>query len=280
MAFVAYIISFADDDPVKRTARFVVHNEQLDQWLEHTSVPINVLAMNYSMADYRPNPRVNYHTIRPCKTSEARREAFRLFYETEAEWGIIMDNDATLYCNQQHNSAYGLIAEMSKNLAAYRSLGLFFPVNPAKSPFTKLLADQVHQENHVFTRNMDLKGSMVFVRNFRAAGEALVWPDTSYEWCEDGKLAMDAVALGHSVMRSENIVLRESGLKSSSFGTETVDRKPFMQAANVRMVRQFGYPLCMSSKWPHLLDRKAWLTLLWSGEKRLIVKKTAVNSLI
>lgn len=273
MAFAAYVISFADDDPVNRVGRFAVHNDQLDQWLTHTSIPINVIAMNYREEDRRIDPRITYHDLAPRKTSEARYEAFRLFYESGAEWGIIMDNDATLYRDVQHNSAYGLIAEMSKNLAAYRSLGLFFPVNPAKTPFTKLLADPVHQENHVFTRNMDLKGSMVFARNFRLAGEPEVWPDTTYDWCEDGKLALDAVARGHTVMRSENIVLREAGSKSSSFAAAKVDRKPFMQAANMRMVQEYGYPLRMDTTAPHLLDRKAWLTLVWNGEKRLVVPK-------
>jgi len=273
MTFAAFIISFADDELERRAARFVVHNEQLDEWLAHTSIPINIIAMNYREGDRRVDPRITYHDIGPRKTSEARYEAFRIFYESDVEWGIIMDNDATLYRSLQHNSAYGLIAEMSRNLGAYRSLGLFFPLNPAKSPFTKLLADQMHQDNHVFTRNMDLKGSMVFVRNFRAAAEAEVWPDVSYDWCEDGKLAMDAVMLGHSVMRSENIVLRESGLKSSSFGTSTVDRKPFMRAANARMVHEFGFPLCLSNRFPHLLDRRSWLTLVWNGARQLIVPK-------
>ena len=273
MSFAAYILSYADDDPAKRAARFKVHNEQLDEWIMRSRIPLHVLAMNYQPGDYRMNPRIIYHDLSPRRTSEARHAAFDLFYGGKAEWGIIMDNDATLYGQAQHNSSYGLIDQMSRQLSEYRDIGLFSPVNPQKTPFTALLASPVHQANHVFTRNMDLKGSMVLVRNFRAAREAEVWPDTTYDWCEDGKLAMDAVALGHSVMRCENIVLRERGLGSSSFGAGAIDRKPFMQAANMRMVQEFGSPLRMSQRYPHLLDRRAWLKATWKGATRKVVAK-------
>jgi len=266
MSFGAYIISFADNDPEKRAARFEVHNIQLNEWLENTDIDINVVAMNYQPGDHHPDPRVIYHDTAPRKCSAARHEAFRLFYASDYDWGVIMDNDAMLYHSPQHNSAYKIIEEMQDHLQDYKELGIFFPINPAKSPFTDLLADHAHQTRHVFRRNMDLKGSLMFVKNFVKQGLPAPYPDPEFDWCEDGKLALDTVALGHTVMVCENLVLKEMGLSSSSFATAEVDRKPFMQEANRRIVEKFNDPLLtMKSGESHLLDSKKWVRREWAG---------------
>ncbi|MGA1852637.1 hypothetical protein VH570_17530 [Sphingobium sp. HT1-2] len=273
MTFAAFIISFADSDPVKRKARFAVHNSQLDEWLEHTDININVLSMGYREGDYYEDTRVIYHDLAERKASEARYAAFELFYQSDADWGIIMDNDATLYHDEQHNSAYKLIHEMDQQLPKYDSISMFVPIDPRKEPFSKRLARPFYKNNHAFFRHMDVKGSMVFVRNLRKSGEKEIFPDKTYDWCEDGKLAMDAVAAGHRVMQSSNAVLKEKGLSSSAFGDADVDRKPFMKLANERMVLEFGPPLSMSEKKPHLLDRRKWLEENWKGLDHLFVPK-------
>lgn len=271
MSFGAYIISFADNDPEKRKARFEVHNAQLDDWLAKTDINIHVVAMNYQPGDHHSDPRVIYHDTAPRKCSAARHEAFRLFYESDYDWGVIMDNDATLYSDVQHNSSYNLIKEMELDLGRYKGVDVFFPINPAKAPFTEKLKDDDHQKMHVFERNLDLKGSMVFLRNFRKEGKACPMPDPNYDWCEDGKLAIDVVMLGYSVMVCENIVLREQGLSSSSFATAEVDRKPDMKLANERIMNEVGAGLVMSKTSPHLLDRKVWLKNNWKAPQVRVV---------
>jgi len=266
MSFGAYIISFADKDEAKRQARFEVHNTQLDDWLANTDINIHVVAMNYEDADFRQDTRIIYHVTEPRKCSAARHEAFRLFYESDDDWGVIMDNDAMLYNAPQHNSSYRIIEEMRDHLSDYKELGIFFPINPAKSPFTDLLADHEHQTRHVFRRNMDLKGSLMFVKNFAKQGLTCPYPDPEFDWCEDGKLALDTVRLGHTVMVCENLVLKEMGLSSSSFATAEIDRKPFMKAANQAIVEKFNDPLLtMKPNDSHLLDSKKWVKNRWNG---------------
>lgn len=268
MSFGAFIISFADKDPAKRAARFEVHNIQLDDWLAKTDINIHVVAMNYEEADFRQDPRIIYHVTEPRKCSAARHEAFRLFYETDYDWGVIMDNDAMLYSAPQHNSSYNIIEEMRDHLEDYRELGIFFPINPAKSPFTALLADDLHQSSHVFRRNMDLKGSLMFVKNFAKLGLPCPYPDPAFDWCEDGKLAYDTVAMGYTVMVCENLVLKEMGLNSSSFATAEIDRKPFMKEANERIVAQTP-GLNMKPGDSHLIDYKKWVKANWKGPEKL-----------
>lgn len=271
MSFGAYIISFADNDPEKRKARFEVHNTQLNEWLEHTDINIHVVAMNYQPGDHHSDPRVIYHDTAPRKCSAARHEAFRLFYESDYDWGVIMDNDAMLYSAPQHNSSYKIIEEMRDHLEDYKELGIFFPINPAKSPFTALLADEDHQKRHVFKRNMDLKGSLMFVKNFAKLGLSCPYPDPEFDWCEDGKLALDTVDMGYTVMVCENLVLKEMGLSSSSFATAEIDRKPFMKAANENIVKKFDDPLLtMKPNDSHLLDSKKWVEKRWGAKRKFL----------
>lgn len=275
--FALYIVSFLDTlDEEKRAARLAVHNEQLDNWLTHTTLPIHIVAMNYREGDHRTDPRISYFDRGPLKTAEARTVAFDHFYASEAEWMVMADNDSWLYRDEQHNSSYGLFSEMAAQLERYRNIGVFFPINPQKSPFTELLAGDLHTDNHVFKRAMDLKGSLFCVRNFRKAGEAELWPDTSFTWCEDGKLAFDAVALGHRVMRCENIVLLEKGLVSSSYAGVAVDRKPHMKTANERIAALYAHTglEMQAGESSHLLDYDKWVKRNLMGSKSLIVPKS------
>lgn len=276
MTFTAYIVSYLDPkDEDKRAARLAVHNEQLDQWLTNTDMTVHVVSMNYREDDYRRDERVVYLDSEPLRTAAARRVAFQHFYDSDTEWAVMMDNDSWLYSETQHNSGYQLFREMSEQIDRYRGIGMFFPINPQKSPFTELLADEAHTQNHVFKVAMDLKGSLFCVRNFRAAGQPCVWPDTSYTWQEDTKLAFDAVALGHRVMRCENIVLLEKGLSSSSFGDVTVDRKPFMREANARIAGEYwstGLEMDTGDK-DHLLDYQKWVARNLKGSRSVVVPK-------
>lgn len=276
-AFALYIVSFLDtQDAAKRAARLAVHNEQLDNWLAHSTMPIHVVAMNYHDEDKRHHPRITYLDREALPTAAARTVAFEHFYASDAEWMVMADNDSWLYRDAQHNSAYQLFDEMAAQLERYRRIGVFFPINPQKSPFTELLADDLHSTNHVFRTAMDLKGSLFCVRNFRKAGEAELWPDTRFTWCEDGKLAFDAVALGHPVMRCENIVLLEKGLGSSSYAGVDVDRKPMMREANLRIAEQYhhtGLEMQTGDR-AHLLDYDKWVRRNIMGSKSLVVPKS------
>ena len=197
MSFEIYIISYLDDDAAKRTDRLRVHNDQLDCWLNHTNLKINVYAMNYSDQDFRTEDRITYKILTPRRANPARLEAFKDFYASDAHWGIMMDNDASLYSASHHNSSYKLFEEMSSHIEDYKTIGVFQPINPGKQPFNHFINDDVHTHNHVFARNMDLKGSMMIVRNFRKYNQPEVWPDPSYIYGDDTKIAMDAVRLGH-----------------------------------------------------------------------------------
>lgn len=280
-AFALYIVSHLDaSDAAKREARLAVHNEQLDNWLANTELPIFVVAMNYDEADKRLDPRITYLDRPSLPTAAARRVAFEHFYASDTAWMIMADNDSWLYSAAQHNSGYQLFSEMAQQLDRYTGVGVFFPINPQKSPFTELLADDAHTHNHVFKTAMDLKGSLFCVRNFRLAGEALLWPDTSFTWCEDGKLAFDAVALGHRVMRCENIVLLEKGLASSSYAGVAVDRKPMMREANQRIAAQYhstGLEMQTGSG-SHLLDYDKWVKRNLQGGRTVMVPKSVAAS--
>lgn len=279
--FAAYIVSFLprDNDELRR-ARLATHQRQLQWWMDRTDVPITVIAMNYDDLDYlsgwQTSDRITYVSTEPLKLAPARRRCFDLFYASQHEWGIMMDDDAILYDKPHHNSGPLLFSEMAAHLQDYRTIGAFFPINPQKIGFNPLWAKNPQVvENHVFNRNLDLKGSMFFVRNFRLHGQQEVFPDETFDWQEDTKFAIDMVAAGHHVQQCYNIILNELSGKASHFSAQAAARKPRMEAGNERIVAQYAHlGLHMGADDErHLLIKREFMRRCWSGGTKLIVPK-------
>jgi hypothetical protein len=279
--FAAYIVSFLprDNDELRRS-RLAVHQRQLDWWMEKTDVPIYVIAMNYDSLDFlsgwEMGDRVHYVVSEPLKLAPARRKCFDLFYASQHEWGIMMDDDAILYDKDHHNSGPRLLSEMATHLQDYRTIGAFFPINPQKIGFNPLWAKNPQvSDSHVFNRNLDLKGSMFFVRNFRLHGQQEVFPDETFDWQEDTKFAIDMVAAGHHVQQCYNIILNELSGKASHFSAEAAARRPKMEAGNRRIAEQYaGLDLHMGEgDESHLLIKRDFMKRCWRGGTKLIVPK-------
>lgn len=267
MSFAAYIASFLPlDNQELRDSRSAITKRQIQWWLEHTEVPINVIAMNYTDEDFlESNPRLTYHVREPMKLTPARTEGFKMFYESQYDFGIMMDDDAILYNKPQHNSGAKLFAEMSEQIQKYVGVDVFFPINPQKIGFNPIWNKnpEKYQNNHVFKRNMDLKGSMFVVRNFRKYNKTEVLPDLDFNWQEDTKFAIDCVAAGHTVLQSHNIVLHELSGKASHFAAAASLRLPRMLDGNTRIAQQYADKGLRMKGDTHLLDKSEFLRRMW-----------------
>lgn len=268
MSFAAYIASFLPlDNQELRDSRSAITKRQIQWWLEHTEVPINVIAMNYADEDFfEINPRLTYWIREPMKLTPARTEGFKLFYESQYDFGIMMDDDAILYNKPQHNSGAKLFAEMSEQIQKYTGVDVFFPINPQKIGFNPIWNKnpEKYLNNHVFKRNLDLKGSMFVVRNFRKYKMTEVLPDLDFNWQEDTKFAIDCVAAGHTVLQSHNIVLHELSGKASHFAAAASLRLPRMLDGNTRIARQYAEQGLRMKGETHLLDKSEFLRNTWT----------------
>lgn len=283
MSFAAYITSFLPTDNQElRDSRSAVTKRQILWWLDQTEVSINVIAMNYTdedfLTDLEPEKasRLKYHITPPMKITPARVESFKLFYASDYDWGIIMDDDAILYDKPHHNSGPKLFAEMTQNgVSRYDGVDVFFPINPQKIGFNPIWDKNPpkYANNHVFKRSMDLKGSMCVVRNFRKFGMKEVWHDVDFTWQEDTKFAIDCVAAGHTVLQCQNIILNELSGKASHFSADPSARIPKMLEGNTRIAQAYSHLDLRMQEGSHLLDRKDFIDKCWIKPKEFVVAK-------
>jgi len=276
-----YIYSFLTrEDLQKRSDRLAVHHNQVDWFVANTAIHLFIIAMNYDPEDFQQQHvdagRVTYLERPPLKLTAARLVGFEHFYASDADWAVMLDNDSTLYSNEQHNSGAKIFEEMEKQIRCYDKLDLFYPLNPQVVGFNAIYDEDRHlfDNYHVFIRGAAMKGSMYFMRNFRKAGEREIWPDVSYDFMEDNKLAIDAIAKGKRVFQCPNILLKEDGLSSSSFATDNEVRKANMLEPVKKLVEEYGHlGLQVKPGKPHNLEYKYFYNTCWQRPKREVIAK-------
>lgn len=269
--FGIFIISYLSDDSDIRDKRLNVHKKQLDWWLKYTDIDINILSMNYKDEDKTKNERISYYDFPSMKTNKAWYERFKIFYASKYKWGIMLDDDSVLYNapEKNYNSAHRIFSEMSEHIEDYNDIGCFFPHNPQKLGFKKILENTLYDFNHIFERNMDLKGSMFVLRNFKLYGEDEIYNDLDFIYCEDTSYAMTLVNAGKTVFKTTNMILNEYSHGASNF-TNKNNRTELMKEANQKIAKKYNIKMKKDS---HLLDRTKFLKEKWIGQNKKIIPK-------
>ncbi|MBP2534865.1 hypothetical protein [Agrobacterium tumefaciens] len=276
-AFGAFITSFLPDDPGHRADRKFDFEWQLEWWRRMTDIPVHVIASNWTDEEVAASNELGLLAehgggitrVGPRILIENRVECLKQLYESDFDWGIVMDDDAVLMQAESHNSSYRLFAEMAaKGKAAYDGVDVFAPIYGRKVPFNGELngPGNPYASNHVFKKNADLKGSMIVVRNFVKEGRKPLLSDPSFR-ChgEDTYLVLQALSLGYSTMTSWNMVLEElSG--ESTFADSDDDRTEKMREGHELLVEKFGELGLRMKTGSHTLDKKGFETRCW-GEK-------------
>lgn len=275
--FGGYIVSFLPDDLRFRKRRRDNLARALQWWLDKTSVPITILTSNWKPADVTligldvDLSRVTVVELPPQPLILNRIAALETFYSSAHDWGVMLDDDALLYDGPQHNRGPRLFVEMASNgIAAYDGIDVFFPINPQKIGFGPIYRDDpnLYLNHHVFKRNIDLKGSMFVVRNFRKQNKKIVLPDATFTLHgEDRYFALEAVKLGYSVMRCENIVLREFG-SPSHFGANRTQQMKIGYSHLATMYQAQGLSMRPGS---HLHDLSAFWRNCWGSKPTQVV---------
>lgn len=209
---ISYIISCLPSNTL-RGKRLELHNRQIGEWIEHTDMPLVILAMGYQQNEFHDTfgGRIRYITLdQPVPPAEARNICLRDFYAGGFRWAVLMDNDAILYDSPTHNSGYDFIAEMTAQIDRYDNIGLFYPVNPMQTPFRARWEDDGgYFTNHVFERGFAAKGTLVFVRNFAQFGQEPIFQDPALNFMEDNAFAFAVLAARQAVFQNWNMVLKE-----------------------------------------------------------------------
>lgn len=279
--FGAYINSFMPADAEKRLCRQYDLEWQLRWWRRMTDIPVTVIASGWTdeeTARHGELNRVTENGGRVIRTPareiiDNRRHGLQEFYDSGHDWGIMMDDDATLHHALQYNSGASFFSEMAANdPAAYDAIDVFSPFT-GKMPSHNVVWREnpdLFEGNHVFDPYYDLKGSMYVVRNFRKFGRPQILPPEAFRLHgEDTLFGVEAISKGASIYRCNNIVLRE--LRSG--GTLFPNRAANMKIGNTRIAKMYADKgLSMGGK--HLLDRSEMLRRAGRAEdKRISVTK-------
>lgn len=274
---IGYNISCLPDNALHQKRR-TLHDQQLDEWVIHTDIPLVVVAMGYRPDDYRHDlgGRVRYIPLdQPVPVAEARNICLQDFYSSGYRWAAMMDNDATLYHSPTHNSGYGFVAEMTAQIDHYDEIGLFYPINPMQTPYRSRWEDTGYFTNHVFERGFATKGTLVFVRNFPQFGQPPIYQDTSFTFMEDNAFGLAVLAAEHAVFQNWNMVLKElvpaGGL---SFFGDAASRPARSLVVNRQMAAKFQH-LGLGLRKGGGLDTRAMVNRCWPKNLRsmLVVNK-------
>ena len=229
----AYIISWFGNDKKGGQKRRKYHNEQVD-WFLKKGIKLCILAQHYSDDDYIQNENVKYivHDEENVVLTpgQARNKLLDEFYNSDEDFAIFADNDSVL---RDPDNSLSFFDEMNKQPAAdYKAVDLFVPINPINEPFTKKWEEgkELYDNNHVFVRHTNIKGSLFFLRNLKKFYDLELKFAPEYDKSdsggilggEDGDFALMLISEGYGVYKNENVVLRELG--SDSYSTWSSSR--------------------------------------------------------
>lgn len=224
-----YIISWFGNDDV-RPKRVEYHNNQIN-WAKQQGLKLVVYAQDYQPNEYQDGVTyiINDGTLKLPST--ARNVLLAHFYKTDKDYAIFADNDSVLYDKPQHCDSKDFVKKFNAvSIDKLKDVDFFFPLNPGKVPFTKTITDnqQMFDDNFVFNRSIDSKGSFSVLKNLRKHyGVEFYYDEVNYKTAdnkiiagEDVDFGMTLLQNGYSCYMLHNIILKEYGSTTSTWSTE------------------------------------------------------------
>lgn len=282
--FAAYITCYRSPASfhAQRLANF---HKQLRWWRLMTDIPVHVIASGWTRAEIDADAELallakhggSVILVSAQDLILNRIHCLEALYASDHAMGIVMDDDAILYDSPAHNSGAAFFAEMARNgIDAYDGVDVFFPINGGKQPGQNAIWSvnpARYSDNHVFSANYDLKGSLFAVRNFPRFGRQKIVPPSSFRLHgEDTLFAIEAISGGCTVFRCDNIVLKEFAGQSHFLHT-----KAEMETGNTAIASMYagqGLRMNTSPARAHLLDRSVLLARCLTGKsKEVVVRK-------
>lgn len=282
-----YIISWFGNSDV-REKRVEYHNRQVD-WAIGQGLDVFVLPQYYNQEEFRSD--VTYincvypEGIELFLPGEARNILLKHFYASDSNFAIFADNDAVLYDGDQHCDSRDFAAKFNAiPLKSLEHVDLFVPLNPRKMPFSKTIEDNqsLFDDNFVFHRNPDAKGSFLVVKNIKKSYDTEIYYDEAFKTperklipLEDVDFGLNFMYHGYSSYMLHNIILKEYASLCSTW-TATDDRVGEFPKGREIICKK--YSLSMNDK-GHIIYKQMYNRS--KGQPKLYVKKsTAVKSIL
>ena len=249
-----YIISWFGNSDI-RDKRVEYHNKQIE-WAKSHNLDIFVLAQHYNKDEYRDD--VTYIDFEyPAGMNllipgTARNVCLEHFYASDENFAIFADNDAVLYDGPQHCDGKDFVEKFNAvPLDYFSEVDLFVPLNPRKMPFTKTITDnqQLFDNNFVFHRNPDAKGSLFCLKNMRLHYNNPIYFDDAFDNRDgtftpmgDVDFGLNFLSQGYSSYMLHNIILKEFAVNLSTWTGRDERVHTFHLGRNI-MTKKYGLEL-------------------------------------
>lgn len=250
-----YILSWFGNDSI-RDKRKEYHRQQIE-WARQNNLDIFVFPQGYNKEDYvegvnyLDNP--NTHILFPAN---ARNYMLKHFYASDCDYAIIADNDSILHSGEQHCDSKDFVEKFNNiSLSSLEEIDFFFPINPAKMPFSKTYREQKDQfdKNLIFTRNIDAKGSFAVLKNMKKFFNVEFYYDEKNFVTVDGKMiagedqdfGINLLNNGYGCYMCNNIVLKEFGHAASTWSNNRGDE---MKKSRQILISKYGIEMSASGR--------------------------------
>lgn len=221
-----FVISWFGRDEI-REKRKELHQKQIDWFHEKwPDINVNIFAQEYENNEYLKN--VNYiknSYVDILSPGAARNELLKYFYNSNVDFGLFFDNDAVLY---DHGDGSGFLNLFQANFKKYNDIDCFFPINPAMKGFKDMHATDKFQNNHVFYRNLQLKGTMFGLRNIKKYYDLELFMIPEMPTSEDVEFAHQLLVNNLSCYEFQNIVLKDFAAHHSTLNNSGVSDKEWL----------------------------------------------------
>lgn len=231
----AYIISWFGDpkntDLIERRKK--MHKDQVEWCWSHNLTPV-IFAQNYADSDYLEGDIVYVkHQGKVIHPGPARNKLLELFYSSDNDYGLFLDNDTTLYEDVQHKDS-GKIIEILRDMDVKEmvNLDVIGAINPARTPFSAEISDPLYQHSLVFTKTYRFNGACFLIKNLRKHGHAdlyfdetnFVAADGSLITCEEYDFCIQALQRGLGCHITFGMILKEPGRNYSTWVNDDSER--------------------------------------------------------
>lgn len=241
MSICIGIISYMPDDWDKRKVRLKQHQEQL-AWLDRVlpEKPMLVVAQKYHDYEVEDCQRLYPHTVirheEGIGPARARDELLKVFYKSDYDHLLILDDDATVY---PYYCCEDIFKEIDENPDKFAKIDAFCTQHPRYLPFKeRIYQDKRNLTDWKFTRRPPNTGAQIAVlRNikkykdievYHQAGvmDALKEGETDFSQLasEDVAFHLDWIRQGLNYYTLEVLQLKESTVHSTIFSEKTEER--------------------------------------------------------
>jgi len=151
-------------DKSVREKRIKAFETQVEWFLsldERIVLFITIMDPHYKPA---PNKRIYYfYSTKIVHPSVIKNRGLKEFYNSEAKWCILADNDSILY---DHFIGEKIFSHMLDYPKEWSKLDMWYPINPINEPFNwRYRNGTVKQLIYFETASVTLKGSLIALRN-------------------------------------------------------------------------------------------------------------------